>query len=238
MELPRRKSFLAIVFILVALLTFGLFGYCISIRGQANEILATAFRLTTSNNRAEDFFAIQHQYGRRLRLQGCNAQSQYCDYEIKVSNRLLSGLKLAPYTELTAWFTVRDGRVITTMLEYRTALKQSKGPVVHVQTDFCNVKECGWVYLNPWSDSSELRFNGIVEMGYTATMQRRQQAYALNVRCLYSVKGGKDIAALLPTVWTRTANGNVASLIPNKDGASDWCKEEAEQQVASANKCR
>ncbi len=233
MHLLRRRLYVLAPLFLILSITATIFVYGLRVTEEANEILATAFHLTTTDNRPEDFAAIRQQYGRRLRaLDGCASD---CTYKVGVNNLLLSKLHLVPYTELIEWFQVRDGRVLFTMLEYRTALKGTESPVVHVQTDFCGDKVCGWMYLNPWSDSSELRSNGMVEVGYAANVQRRQQAYAMSVRCLYTIGGCRDIAALLPSVWLRTDSGNVSCRIPNNSGAFDWCKEAL--QVTSQDSC-
>lgn len=216
---------------LVCSFVTALFFYGIWVARQANEILATALHFTNTRNREEDFSAIQKQYGHRLRtLDGCGGE--YCFYEIVIDNRLLSALHLVLFTELKQRFDVKGGRVQLMMLEYRTALKETESPVVHVQTDFCDDEVCGWMHLHPWSTDSQLRYNGLVEVGYTATVQRRREAYGLNVRCLYSIGGCRDIAGLLPSVWTRNVGGNVACLIPSYQGTTEWCKE---VQMAESN---
>ena len=221
MGLPQRKRSVPILAGLVLSAFGALFVYGLWIGARANELLATALQLSTQPHVSQQFAALRRQYGDRFRTVGCAPNG--CSYELSVDNRWLAALRLVPYTELAARFDLsRGGHVELMMLDFRVALHGAESPVVHVQTDFCYGGACGGIHMNPWSQSSEQRLSGIVELSHTGTTwQQRRQAYALHVPCLYRLGGCKDIADLLPTVWVRNASGNVACLITNDRGMGD-----------------
>ncbi len=218
MEFPRWRLYIAILSAIMLAALGALFVYGLWIGARANELLTTALDLTAQKHVSKNFVQIRQEYGDRLRTLGCAPNG--CSYEVSVDNRLLSALHLVPYTELTARFDLsRGGHLQLMMLELRAGRNGDRGTVVHVQTDFCYSGGCGGVSMDPWSQSSEQRLNGIVELSYRGTtLRQRRQAYALQVPCLYHLGGCKDIADLLPTVWGRNGSGKVACVIPNDRG--------------------
>src|SRR5580765_5148644 len=75
-------------------------------------------QLGTSGDPTPAFKWLQRKYGSKLRpLEGCT--QKFCQYEINLSNRAVSALRIVPYTELNVWLTLYKGSVQIAMLEYR-----------------------------------------------------------------------------------------------------------------------
>jgi hypothetical protein len=203
-----RNGMLALPVLLVALYAF----VGISIlhtRRDAAARLDEFRQLGASGDATVTFKSLQRKYGSKLRpIEGCT--QQFCQYEINLSNRTVSALRIVPYTELNILFTVYKGSVQIAMLEYRTALRGPQSPVVHVQKGLC-AHGCGVRFdVNPHGTTQQM-WNGLVTFDTRATPRQRDAALALNLDCFARIGGCKDIIELLPTVWTRTSPGTVTS---------------------------
>jgi hypothetical protein len=109
------------------------------------------------------------------------------------------------------WFTVHEGSLEVSMLEYRTALKGPNSPVVHVQQGLCS-HGCGVRFdVNPHG-STRQKWNGLVEFDTRASREQKDAALALNLGCFARIGGCNDIVGLLPTMWAHTASGEISSL--------------------------
>ena len=166
-------------------------------------------QLGISGDPTATFESLQRKYGSKLRhIEGCT--QQFCQYEINLSNRTVSALRIVPYTELNVWFTVYKGSVQIAMLEYRTALRGPQSPVVHVHEGLC-AHGCGVRFdVSPHGTTQQM-WNGLVTFDTRATPQQRDAALALNLDCFARIGGCKDIIELVPTVWTRTGPSTVTS---------------------------
>ena len=192
------------------------FAFCafvgISVYRTRRDVTATLneFKeLGTSRNPTASFESLQRKYGSKLHPnEGCT--QQHCQYEMSLSNRNISELRVVPYTEMNFWFTVDEGSLQWALLEYRTALRGPHSPVVHVQEGMC-AHGCGVRFdLNPHGSTQEM-WNGIVEFDTRATPQQRDAALALNLDCLARIGGCKDIIDLLPKMWTHSGSGAISS---------------------------
>jgi len=158
---------------------------------------------------------IQKPFGKRLkRLNGCPPNE--CSYTVGLSNRILADLHIASYTEIELYFWVKNGVVLQNTVNYTTKVNHQYNIVSHVQVDFC--KGCQTFATHPWGDSSPLDTNGLVEIGNEASSQNRRAVLALNFPCLTRLSGCDSIADLLPTVWQKTANNQIACKIANDRG--------------------
>jgi hypothetical protein len=165
--------------------------------------------LGVSGNPTAAFESLQQRYGNKLcRTEGCT--QQLCQYEISLSNRSISALRVVPYTEMTVWFTMYKGSLQFALLEYRTARTGPESPVIHIQEGMCS-HGCGVRFdVNPHGTTQQM-WNGLVDFDTRATPQQRDAALALNLDCFARIGGCKDIVELLPTVWRRTGPGMIAS---------------------------
>ena len=111
---------------------------------------------------------------------------------------------------MKVWFTVDKGRLVETQLEYRSALKGSNSPVVHVQQGLC-AHGCGVRFdLTPHGTTKQI-WNGLVELSVGATQAEKDSAFALNLNCFHRISGCKDISEMLPAVWQRTGQEAITS---------------------------
>jgi hypothetical protein len=107
-------------------------------------------------------------------------------------------------------FTVFEGSLQVALLEYRTALKRSSSPVVHVQQGMCS-HGCGVSFdVNPHGTTRQ-RWNGIVEFDTRASREQRHAALAINLSCFLRLGGCKDIIDLLPTMWAHTGSEEIST---------------------------
>jgi hypothetical protein len=191
-----------------------LFLYAHLVNQRAELMLRAVYELS-EQNQVPTLEDIRTRFGNRLKqLDGCTASE--CGYSVALSNRPLAVLHAAPYTELKSYFSVRDGLVLGTMVDYATMVNHSYTIVSHVQIDLCT--GCQTFAIHPWDQSSPLDTNGIVEIGKEASAQNRRGVLSLNTRCLTKFGGCDSVADLLPTVWRQTENQKIACRIPNDRG--------------------
>jgi len=165
-------------------------------------------QLSISSNPTTQFAALRHKYENELHLTGCTRQG--CQYELELSNKSAAAFRIAPYTELNIRFTTHEGSLQWAMLEYRTALRGRISPVLHVQEGMCS-HGCGVRFdVNPHGTSKDM-WNGLVEFDFRASVEERDAALALDLRCFLRVGGCKDIVDLLPTMWRRTRADEISS---------------------------
>lgn len=138
-----------------------------------------------------------------------------CAYTVTISNKVLAVLRLAPYTEISSYFYIRDGVVREDMVNY-TTVSHGHSIVAHVQVDICS--ECQGFAIHPWSESTPLDTNGLVEIGSQSSAQNIRAVLLLNTACLTSFGGCRTVADLLPSVWRRTPDGAIACTIANDRG--------------------
>jgi hypothetical protein len=146
-------------------------------------------------------------------VEGCPPTE--CAYTVTVSNKALAVLRLAPYTEISSRFHVRNGVVLGDMVDY-TTISHGHSIVAHVQIDLCS--ECQTFAIHPWSESTALDTNGLVEIGSQTSAKSIRTVLSLNTACLTSFGGCRTVADLLPSVWRKTADGAIACTITNDRG--------------------
>jgi hypothetical protein len=197
---------------ILVVIAFSLYAHLV--RARADGLLRAAYELSQQrpNPTLTD---LQQRFGSHLeQVEGCPPSE--CAYTITVSNRALSALRLAQYAEISSRFYVRDDVVLGNMVDYTTVLDHRNSIVTHVQIDLCS--ECQMFAIHPWSESSALDTNGLVEIGSQTSAQSIRTVLMLNTACLTSFGGCKTVAELLPTVWRRTPGGAIACTIANDRG--------------------
>ena len=185
-------------------------------------MVRTVYELS-NQNQPPTLAEIRGHFGKQLKqLDGCPPSE--CTYTVVFSNRVLAALHIVSFTEMKAYFSVRDGMVLGSMLDYTTTVSRHYNVVSHVQIDFC--KGCRMFAIHPWNQSSPMDTNGLVEIGNEASAQNKRIALSLNTRCLTELSGCASVADLLPTVWQQTANKRIACRIKNDEGfvvkPADW----------------
>ncbi len=205
-----RLTIGAIVVVIACVFGFAL--YIRSLSDRADFIIRTAYELS-EQEQAPTVAQLRERYGNRLKLDGCAGSD--CAYTVTLSNRYLAALHLAPHTEITSHFWVRDNTVLSNMLDFTTLVEHRDRVVAHVQTDFCDT--CQTFTIDPWTESSPLNTNGLVEIGNKTPASSRRTALSLNSHCL---AGGDcvTVADLLPTVWRKTADSRIACTIQTDKG--------------------
>jgi len=159
---------------------------------------------------------VQQRFGNELeRGEGCSDSE--CAYSVLLSNRVLAKARITPYTEIKAYFSVKHGLVIGTMVEYTAMVGRRHSVVSHVQIDFC--AGCQMFDIHPWGNSSPLDTNGLVEIGKEASAQNIRMVLSFETRCMTKFGGCETVADLLPTVWQRTPNNEIACRIQNDRGS-------------------
>ncbi len=198
-----------------AVLLLGVIGFAFYIHvlsSRAESMLRSAYELS-EQSQPPTLDELQKRYGDYLKLHGCAASD--CSYTVTLSNRLLAALRLVPYTELKSYLRLRDGLVITNMVDYTTLVDRQYTVVAHVQTDFCDT--CQAFAIHPWIGASPFETNGLVEIGVKTPASSRRAVLSLNTRCL-TRSGCVSVADLLPTVWMKTADKRIACRIQTDKG--------------------
>ena len=197
---------------ILVVVAFSLYAHLV--RARADGVLRAAYEL--SQQRPNPTIAdLRQRFGSHLKqVEGCPPSE--CAYTVTVSNKALSALRLAPYTEMSSRFYVRGDVVLGNMVDYITVLDHRHSIVAHVQIDLCS--ECQTFAIHPWSESSALDTNGLVEIGSQTSAQHIRTVLLLDTACLTSLGGCKTVADLVPTVWRRTAGGKIACRLPKDRG--------------------
>jgi hypothetical protein len=216
----RRASIAIGATAILAICAFFLYAHLV--KARTDYVLQIAYEL--SQKRPNTSIAdLRQRFGSHLKqVEGCPPSE--CAYTVTVSNRVFAALRLAHYTEISSRFYAKDGVVLDNMVNYTTLLDHHHSIVTHVQIDLC--RDCQMFAIHPWSESSALDTNGLVEIGSQTPEQTIRTVLLLNTACLTSLGGCKTIADLLPTVWRRTADGRIACRIANDKGfvekPADW----------------
>ena len=156
---------------------------------------------------------LQQRFGDRLKRRPFPSSAE-CEYEVRVSNRVLPSLGVGPYIELKTSFWTRSGVVLGSMTDFTINRHRKHIVVVHVQIDFCDT--CQTFAIHPWQSSS-LGTNGLVEIGQKSSAKNKQVALSLNTRCLTKLGGCETVADLLPSVW-KVDGDRIICIVENDRG--------------------
>lgn len=197
---------------LLALCSF--FLYARLLNEQAEFMLRTVYELSQQEH-TRTLTSLRERFGRKLKqMDGCTVSA--CGYIVELSNRVLAASRIAPHSEIKSYFWVKNGLVDGTMVDYTTTINRRYSVVSHVQIDLCT--GCQTFTIHPWDNSSPLDTNGIVEIGKAASAQNIRTVLSFDTRCLSKFGGCESVADLLPTVWLRTPNKQIACRIHNDRG--------------------
>lgn len=204
--------------VLVAILSLAasvwLLVYAHRLNKRAERVLHNVYEL--SQQRPNPSLAdVQQRFGNELKQDACSDSE--CAYSVLLSNRVLAKARLSPYAEIKAYFSVKNGLVTGTMVDYTAMVGRRHSVVSHVQIDFCT--GCQMFAIDPWGNSSPLDTNGLVEIGEEASDQNIRMVLSFETRCMTKFVGCESVADLLPTVWQRTPNKAIACRIQNDRGS-------------------
>jgi len=190
---------------------------------RAERLLQNVYELSQQQS-LPSLADVRQRFGKELKqVDGCRSDSD-CTYTVLLSNRVLAAVRITRYTEIKSYFWVMHGLVRSTMVDYTATVDRRHSVVSHVQVDFC--AGCQVFAIDPWGNSSPLGTNGIVEIGKEASTQNIRMALALDTRCMTKLGGCETVADLLPTIWLRTPNKEIACRIQNDKGMvvkpTDW----------------
>jgi hypothetical protein len=210
MTFIRRLVVFANVLTLLTAFASGIYLY--RVKRIADSALRVAYELTL-NGRPPTIQELRQRFGSALR-QNEPCASDGCDYDLFVTNRVLAGIGLIPYTTLRSNFWVKNGVVDTSGLEFWSR----DGAFYYIEVHFCD--HCDSFEIIPWSDSSPLGTTGSVEIGYAASTDNKRRAIALDTRCLARFRGC-NLAELVPELWRQTSATTISCRIPNHEGTVD-----------------
>jgi hypothetical protein len=206
------KRFFGFVGVGLILVCAGIGGGVVHTRRQAKMLLENLKGLDKNIDPASSFSAFKERHRDQLAKEEC--ANDLCQYEFVVNNWIIATLHLAPRTEIRATVTLFHGGLDVAGVEYTSGIFKANSPIVHVQEDFCADRSdipCDHFGLNPHGRNVAPTWNGIVEFGQSATDEQKRAAWTLNLDCLASHYGCKDISQLLPEIWKATGPGLVSS---------------------------
>jgi hypothetical protein len=160
-----------------------------------------------------------------------------CSYGLHINNQFVSRLHLMHKTELDVGFVEVQGLLVQVGVEYFSgqfpadSSCELSSPCVWIEEDFCPdaigpggafIPSNGETGTEPWAPCHGIRveprgrdktptFYGVVNLGYWTTEEEKRAALGLNLNCLFSIRGCKDVSELLPTIWQRTGPGAISS---------------------------
>src|SRR3954471_8103429 len=106
---------LVVAAVIIAVAVGFFYGYAYLLTRRAEFIVRTSYELS-QQKQLPTLSDIRERFGNALKqVDGCTASD--CDFEVQLSNRPLAVMRLAPYTELKSYFSVRDGVVLGNMLD-------------------------------------------------------------------------------------------------------------------------
>jgi hypothetical protein len=206
------KHFFGFVGVGLILVCAGIGGSVVQTRRQARTLLEDLKSLDTNMDPASSFSVFKERHRELIAKEKC--ANDVCQYEFVVSNWILAVLQLAPRTEIRATATLFHGRLDVAGVDYTSRIFEANSPIVHVQEDFCADRSdipCNHFALNPHGRNVVSMWNGIVEFGQSATDEQKRAAWTLNLDCIASHHGCRDISQLLPEIWKTTGPGTVSS---------------------------
>ncbi len=196
----------------VVLLGAVLAGSAVYARRQAKTLIEDLSHLDTVADPTALVGALRQKHRKQFTGEKCAFEA--CYYGFFVSNRILSTFHLAPRADIRASVILYRNSLEMISVQYTSAVFKENSPIVYVQEDFCADRtdiSCEHFALNPHGRDVTPTWNGIVEFGQLATEEQKRATWALNLDCVTSFHGCKDISELLPTIWKLTSPSTVSS---------------------------
>jgi hypothetical protein len=203
MRAIRRIAVGAVLLTLV--LVVSLVIYSNRLERSAEKVVRISYELSQREFRPtlED---LRQQFGTPLK-QSAACTASGCGYEVTLSNRALSELRLVPYTALRSSFWVRDNILEENVLELWTVSRRGRMVLAYVDAKYCD--GCDDFDVSPCTGTTASVASGSVRIGSRSALLNKRTAFAVNAECFNSLRGCTSIAELLPTVWHATSAGTL-----------------------------
>ena len=201
----RTLQRIVVVGLLLALVpAVALVIYSKRLKHSAEKVVRVSYELSQRESppTLED---LRQRLGTQLR-QSAACTDSGCEYEVRLSNRLLSKLRLAPYTALRSSFWVRDNVLEENVLEEWTVSRRG-GVVAYVDAKYC--EECNDFGIVPCVGATASVRSGSVRIGSRSRFVDKQTAFGFNTECFSGLRGCASVAELLPTIWGTTSEGTI-----------------------------
>ena len=192
----RTLQRIVVVGVLLTLfLVAALLIYSKQLKHSAEEVVRVSYELSQRESppTLED---LRQRLGTQLR-QSATCTDSGCGSEVTLSNRLLSKLRLAPFTALRSSFWVRDNVLEESVLEVWTVSRRG-GMVAYVDAKYC--EECNDFDIVPYVGATASVRSGSVSIGSRSRSVDKKTAFGFNTECLSSLRGCASVAELLPTI--------------------------------------
>lgn len=183
-------------------------------RRQAWTLLENVKQLDASTDQSSAVRVFREKHKDELVYNECS--NDLCRSEFLVANWPLSQLRLSPRAELRVEISTYRQKLNSVGIGYTSEVAKRDSAIVHVQEDFCSDRTdivCDYFALNPHGRNVSPAWNGIIEFGQSATLPRKQAAWGLNLECMVSFRGCKNISQLSPRLWAAAGPALVSSCV-------------------------
>jgi hypothetical protein len=191
--------------LLTLVLVVSLVIYSNRLERSAEKVVRISYELSQGKFRPtlED---LRQKFGTGLE-QSAACTASGCGYEVTLSNRVLSKLRLVPYTALRSSFWVRDNGLEENILELWTVSRRGRMVLAYVDAKYCD--GCDDFDVSPCTGTTASVASGSVRIGSGSALLNKRTAFAVNAECFDSFRGCASIAELLPTIWHATSTGTL-----------------------------
>ncbi len=199
----RRTAALGVL--LALLVVIALVIYSNRLKHRAENVVRISYELSQRESppTLED---LKLRFGAQLR-QSAACTPSGCGYEVRLSNRLLSELRLARPTALRSSFWVRDNVLEENVLELWTVSSSGRMVLAYADAKYC--EDCGDFNVVPCDGTSTSVGSGSVRIGSRSRFGDKQTTFAFNTECFVRLRGCGSVAELLPTIWQTTSAGKL-----------------------------
>jgi hypothetical protein len=203
----------AVVGVLLALLlVVALVTYSNRLKRSAEKVVLISYELSQRES-PPTLEELRLRFGAQLKqFAACTPSG--CGYEVRLSNRLLSDLRLARPTALRSSFWVRDNVLEENVLELWTVSRSGRMVLAYADVKYC--EECGDFDVIPCEGTSTSVASGSVKIGSRSRFVDKQTTFAFNTECFVRLRGCATVAELLPTIWHTTSAGTLQCTSPGQ----------------------
>jgi hypothetical protein len=201
MSAIRRIAVSGVLLTLVVVVSLVI--YSNRLERSAEKVIRISYELSQGKFRPTLEDLRQH-FGTGLK-QSAACTASGCGYEVTLSNRVLSELRLVPYTALRSSFWVRENMLEENVLELWTVSRRGRMVLAYVDAKYCD--GCDEFDLSPCTGTTASVASGSVGIGSRSALLNKRTAFAVNAECFKKIRGCASIAELLPAVWRATSTG-------------------------------
>lgn len=204
-QLHRKWALLVTVIGLIVMFSLATVARAIRIRSAALALTTSATKIRSSEDAEREIAKWRQQAGEHFWKESDRPGGDH-SYDAQIENLSLSRLRIVEPTEATLGITMRGGKLRSITLAMTTGRKNSSTSSVWIQewfdpdgAPFIRVNEKG----RPWKAT--------VDFTSAVADAKRQEAFALNVRCFVRMGGCRSAEEILPGVWQLAAEANTST---------------------------